>query len=143
MKTVLHNCIVQFLVVVLMLSCDVEENAPVTPPTDEYDINGATLLKQGKLEGINHTASGTASIYLKDGLITVLLDPYSSENGPDLKIYLSKDSGASEYIRLGNLKSTMGKQSYDVPSMTDIDQFDFVHVWCEKYSVEFARAEVK
>jgi hypothetical protein len=72
----------------------------------------------------------------------VVLDPYSSQNGPDLKIYLSKDPGASDYIRLGNLKSTMGKQSYGVPSGTDVDKYNYVHVWCEKYTVVFARAEV-
>jgi hypothetical protein len=83
----------------------------------------------GDIVGVGHTAMGVASIYLKDGAYTVLLEPFSSQNGPDLKVYLSKDAGATEYIRLGNLKSTMGKQSYPVPSGTVIDTFDYVLIW--------------
>jgi hypothetical protein len=127
----------------LLFSCETDENTPGIPVNDTFDVSKATLIKQGMLEGINHTASGTASIYERDGKHTVVLDPYSSQNGPDLKIYLSKDAEASSYIRLGNLKSTMGKQSYEIPSGTNIDVYDFVHVWCEKYTVVFARAEVK
>jgi len=93
--------------------------------------------------GVNHTASGTASLYEQDERYIILLDPYSSQSGPDLKVYFSKDAGATEYIRVGNLKSTMGKQSYEVPGSPDIDEFHYIHVWCEKYTVVFARAEIR
>jgi hypothetical protein len=108
-----------------------------------FDTTNANLVRQGALEGVNHTASGVATIYEHDGLYTVVLDPYSSQNGPDLKIYLSKDVDASSYLRLGNLKSTMGKQSYRIPANTVIDEYKFLHVWCEKYTVVFAVAEFK
>jgi hypothetical protein len=135
--------ILKLSLVVLLLGCEVEDNVPSNPVNDTFDTSNAILIKQGTLEGINHTASGKASIYELDGKYTVVLDPYSSQNGPDLKIYLSKDVDASSYLRLGNLKSTMGKQSYEIPEGTVIDDYDFVHVWCEKYTVVFARAEVK
>lgn len=128
---------------VTLIACETDENASAVPVNDDYDITNAMLVRQGRIEGINHTASGTASIYELNGALTVVLDPYSSQNGPDLKIYLSKDSEANEYVRLGNLKSTMGKQSYGIPSAVDINEYHFVHVWCEKYTVVFARAEVK
>jgi hypothetical protein len=120
-----------------------EEVAPALPVSDDFDPGMSTLLKQGMLQGVGHTASGTASIYLTNDKLTLVLDPYSSQNGPDLKVYLSKDQEATEYLRLGNLKSTMGKQSYEVPGMPDIDDYHFVHVWCEKYTVVFARGEIK
>ena len=129
--------------IVLLFSCETDETTPNVPVNDTFDVSQATLIKTGMLEGINHTASGTASIYERDGKHTVVLDPYSSQSGPDLKIYLSKDADASSYLRLGNLKSTMGKQSYEIPAGTNIDDYDFVHVWCEKYTVVFARAEVR
>jgi Electron transfer DM13 len=92
------------------------------------------------IEGIGHTASGTATVYESNGMFTVVLDPYSSQNGPDLKVYLSKDAEASDYIRLGNLKSVNGKQSYAVSGNPDLSQYHYVHVWCEKFTVVFARA---
>jgi hypothetical protein len=127
----------------LFFACEVEDTVPETPANDDYDTTNAILLKKGDLIGIGHTASGVASLYELDGKRTVVLDPYSSQNGPDLKIYLSADPGATEYIRLGNLKSTMGKQSYPVPDETDISKYPYIHVWCEKYTVVFAQAEIK
>ena len=41
--------------------------------------------------GVGHTVSGTVKIYDDAGKKAVVLDPFSSQNGPDLKIYLSKD----------------------------------------------------
>lgn len=133
-----------FIVMLSILSaCAVEDAAPTKPIDDDFSVEDATLIKQGDLVGIGHTASGVASIYEKAGTFTVVLDPYNSQNGPDLKIYLSKDAAASDYIRLGDLKSTTGKQSYSIPKGTDLSQFDFVHVWCEQYTVVFAQADLK
>ena len=143
MKAIFKKIRGTLFILMIFLACESEEQTPEAPVVDDFNTADAKLIKQGTLEGIGHTASGVASIYEKDGSLTVVLDPYSSQTGPDLKIYLSRDTGASEYIRLGNLKSTTGKQSYEIPSGTDITQYDFVHVWCEKYTVVFARAEVK
>ena len=135
----------RFLAIIISIvsACNVEDAAPTKPIDDNFNVDDATLIKQGTLVGIGHTASGVASIYEKGGNFTVVLDPYESQNGPDLKIYLSKDADASDYIRLGDLKSTMGKQSYSIPKGTDLSQFDFVHVWCEQYTVVFAQADLK
>jgi hypothetical protein len=127
----------------VMLSCQPDDNVPVIPANDNFDTSTATLVKKGMFVGIGHVASGTASLYDSIGTRVIVLDPYSSQNGPDLKVYLSKDEGASEYINLGNLKSTMGKQVYPIPGGTDIVQFKYVHIWCEKFTVVFAIAELK
>ena len=122
----------------LALSCHPDDATPVQPVNDNFDTTKATLLKQGMLVGVGHTASGTASLYDNSGTSVVVLDPYSSQNGPDLKVYFSKDSDAKEYIRLGNLKSTMGKQVYEVPAGTDLGLYKYIHIWCEKFTVVFA-----
>jgi hypothetical protein len=127
----------------VLLSCQPDDNVPVQPADDNFDTSKATLLKQGMLMGVGHTASGTASVYDNGGRKVIVLDPYSSQNGPDLKVYLSKDAAASDYVKLGNLKATMGKQVYEVPAGINIDQFGFAHIWCEKYTVVFAIAELK
>lgn len=132
-----------FFSLILMYACSPEDAAPTTPVNDDpFDESTATLISEGTIMGVNHTASGTASIFESNGKYVVVLDPFSSQNGPDLKVYFSKDAGASEYLRLGNLKSTMGRQSYPIPANTDISKYDFVHIWCEQFSVEFARAEL-
>lgn len=126
-----------------LLACTKDNVTPTAPVSDVFDPTKATLLKQGTLMGIGHTASGQVSIYDDKGTKVILLDPYSSQSGPDLKVYLSKDINASEYINVGKLKSITGKQSYMVPGNPDISQYNYVHIWCEQFTVVFGRAEVK
>jgi hypothetical protein len=138
MKKLLNLCLC-----IIIVSC-VEENVASTAPIDDtFDTTTANVVKDGAFVGIGHTASGTATVYDSGGVKTVVLDPFSSQNGPDLKVYLSKDKSATSYIRLGVLKSTNGKQSYPVPGNLSLNEYQYVHIWCERFSVEFARAELK
>jgi hypothetical protein len=141
----MHTRFISFAIFAIIGACSPEDTTPTKPiTTDTFDSTQAELQKSGEITGQQgHTASGVASIYKLNEQYYVVLDPYSSESGPDLKVYLSKDAGASDYIRLGNLKSTTGKQTYAVPGSEDINRYSYVHVWCERYTVEFARAEVK
>ena len=59
-----------------------------------------------------------------------------------MKVYLSKDEHATEYIRVGKLMAITGRQVYEIPGSPDLAQYPFVHIWCEKFSVEFARAQM-
>ena len=129
--------------VIAIASCKEDEGTPSAPIDDTFDPSTATLIKSGMLVGVGHTVSGTASIYESAGKKTVLLDPYSSQNGPDLKVYLSKDEKASSYINLGKLKSLDGKQSYEIPNNPDVTDYKYVLVWCEQFSVIFGKAELK
>ena len=129
--------------VIAIASCKEDEGTPSAPIDDTFDPSTATLIKSGMLVGVGHTVSGTASIYESAGKKTVLLDPYSSQNGPDLKVYLSKDEKATSYINLGKLKSTDGKQSYEIPDNPDVTDYKFVLVWCEQFTVIFGKAELK
>lgn len=142
-KLTLLNVIL-LLILAFSSSCQEDENkTPTNPLNDNFDPAQATLLKQGTLMGIGHTVSGTVKIYDSAGKKVVVLDPYSSQNGPDLKVYLSTDESASSYINLGPLKSTTGKQSYEVPGTPDVSTYQYVHIWCEQFSVVFGRAQVQ
>ena len=134
-------CILIFIA--LLSSCKEEDATPTAPINDDFDTTTATVLKSGTLAGIGHTVSGTVTIYKSASSKTVVLDPFSSQNGPDLKVYLSKDINASSYISLGALKSTSGKQSYEIPGNPDVTDYNYVMVWCEQFAVVFGRAEIK
>ncbi|MBX2897650.1 MAG: DM13 domain-containing protein [Cyclobacteriaceae bacterium] len=134
----MKNLFVIFLI--LLLGCGVEEATPTKPANDNFMTDAATKISMGSIMGINHTVSGTATVYKSDGEYTLVLDPFQSQNGPDLKVYLSKDIGAKSFIRLGVLKSTTGKQAYAIPSSITLAEYPYAHIWCEAFSVEFARA---
>jgi len=131
------------LSIVVLSSCKEDDATPSAPINDNFNPSTATLLKSGSLTGIGHTVSGTVALYDTGSEKIILLDPFSSQNGPDLKVYLSKDQNASSYISLGVLKSTSGKQSYEIPGDPDITDYNYVMVWCEQFTVVFGRAEVK
>jgi hypothetical protein len=134
------------LLILAIFSCSGEEdNTPSAPIDDSFDPAEvmATLLREGELIGVGHTVNGTVKVYDDAGTTVVVLDPFSSQNGPDLKVYLSKDANATQYISLGALKSTMGKQSYVLTEMPDLGEYKFVLVWCQEFSVLFGKAELQ
>jgi hypothetical protein len=135
------------LVVIALASCQKENIGPVDASkqntVDTFDQSKAKLLSSGTVAGVNHTASGSVGLYNNTTNAVVYFDKLSAQDGPDLKIYLSKDINAQDYIKLGNLKSTSGAQSYNVPANVDVTGYKYVHIWCERYTVIFARAELK
>ncbi|MDL5050257.1 DM13 domain-containing protein [Oscillatoria amoena NRMC-F 0135] len=131
------------LLFVVLLGCDPENNTPSIPIDDEFDPGMATKLKMGSFAGVaGHTVSGMAITYDENGKKVLLLDPFTSQNGPDLRVYLSKDANAGFFINLGRLKSTTGAQSYEIPGNPNLDEYPFVLIWCQQFSVGFGEAEI-
>jgi hypothetical protein len=126
-------------------ACTPQNTTPVMPVVKNtaLDTTKAQLLKKGMFVGLDGPTSGTAAIYNQSGTIYVLLSPFQSHAGPDLKVYVSKDADANDYVRLGDLQAVTGRQVYVVPGGITIADYNFVHIWCQKYSLDFARAQVK
>jgi hypothetical protein len=138
--------LMRILAIIVLISCsETEDNTPANPIDDDFDPTGmqVTLVRKGTLMGIGHAVEGSANVYSDAGQLVLVLDPFMSQNGPDLKVYLSKDEKASEYLNLGPLKSTTGKQSYDISGMPDLDQYKFAMIWCQQFSVLFGVAELQ
>lgn len=129
---------------IAFISCDEEHNTPTKAIDDDFEPDTAIKLKMGNFSGVSgHSVSGSASLYEVMGEITLLLEPFNSQNGPDLRVYLRKNATAGSYIDLGPLKSTTGKQSYKIPSNYDVNEYPYVLIWCQKFSVGFGRAETE
>lgn len=140
----MKSIVILLLSVVFVSSCSEDENTPTAPINDTFDPTGATLIKDGMFVGAGgYAVSGTATLYEKDGKKYLVLDPFSSSNGPDLRVYLSTDANASSFLNLGLLKSVTGKQSYVIPGNPNLANYTYVHIWCQEFSVQFGRAEVK
>lgn len=90
-----------------------------------------------------HVSSGSATILRRDGVWIVRLeDDFVLDNGPDPKVALGNDGFKSETI-LGKLKALKGGQEYALPANLDIGDYTQVYVWCERFSVPLARADLK
>ena len=142
----MKKLIVLLFIAIAAVSCsETEDNTPVDPVDDDFDPTemNVTLVKEGSLVGVGHSVTGEVKIYENNnGNLVVVFDPFMSQNGPDLKVYLSKDENAKEYQNLGPLKSVTGKQSYEVSGMPDLMQYKYVIIWCQEFSVLFGIAEL-
>ena len=92
------------------------------------------------ISGPYGTVSGLARVYLKEGSYTVALENFNSSNGPDLKVYISKEQMPVNFIKLSNLSSTNGNQLYNVPGTPDFTEYKYVLIHCEQYNHLFGSA---
>ena len=104
----------------------------------------AVLKFQGALSGAgSYTVSGQAKIFLENGRYSLALENFSSSNGPDLKVYLSQGATPTNFIKLGDLKSTNGNQVYDIAGSPDFTKYTHALIHCERFNAVFGRAELK
>lgn len=111
---------------------------------EDVDVVGLTLLATGTIEAdkVDNTA-GNAFVYGSQDKKVLKLTDFNSKNGPDMKIYLSTDLEATDYVNLGAMKATSGTFSYDFDAAVDVTVYKYVLVWCEDYSKLFGHAELK
>lgn len=108
---------------------------------DEATMPGEIVtLVSGSFAGVSrYTISGDALV-LNDGTEQRFLrfEDFESSNGPDLKVYLRAADG--RFVSLGDLKGNIGNQNYEIPPELDLDVFNTVQIWCERFGVEFGNA---
>ncbi len=100
-------------------------------PTEEEET--ITLISSANLEGRNtYMSSGSVKLFYDEETdeYIVSIENFSSDNGPDLHLYISDDSSASNFVDFGGLKSTSGDQTYRIAASQFNDQYTYVHIWC-------------
>ncbi|MFM7429039.1 MAG: DM13 domain-containing protein [Flammeovirgaceae bacterium] len=134
--------LIYLFVLVAAVSCSSEDATPTAPANDVFDETKAVLIREGTWMGSgSYSVSGVAQIYDDKGKKVLVLNNFSSSNGPDLRVYLSTTTNASSFVNLGKLKSTSGKQTYAIPNTTDVAQFKFALIWCQQFSALFGKSE--
>lgn len=86
------------------------------------------------------TVKGKARFYTSNGVQYLRLEMFESRNGPDLKVYLSREQQPLNFISLGNLQGLRGDQDYPVPGNPDLMDYKYVLVHCEQYNHLFGYA---
>lgn len=90
-----------------------------------------------------YTVTGNVRIYQKDGKLILALENFKSSNGPDLRVYLSKEAQPVNFIELGKLKSISGNQLYDISGNPDFDVYKFAIIHCQQFNRVFGFASIK
>ncbi len=114
---------------------DIDEPV-VVAPTD-------SILAKGTFSNGVHVVSGSVSLIKKaDGKHVLAFENFASDAGPDIRIYLSKDKNASDFVEVSP-DVNAGNYALELPATAKIDSQKFVLVWCKQFSVLFGSAELK
>lgn len=126
-------------------SMDDEEPVEDAQTTTTTEPAGPMAVSGGSFYGIDHTASGSATIYEQDGAHVLRFeDDTDIQNGPDLFVWLvpaaDYEGGTPEdFIDLGKLKGNLGGQNYALGDGFEPGEWT-VLIWCKRFSVPFAAA---
>jgi len=92
----------------------------------------------------DHITTGTVNVVQKDGEYVVVLGPdFSLDGAPDPKVGFGTAGNYDIKAQLGHLDSNTGEQSYTVPADLNIEGYDEIYIWCEKFSVPLGVAKIK
>ena len=141
MKKLIH-----FLWVILWVvlsSCT--KNATSSDQLNEQVSSSATPVTPAMAftSANSYTVTGNVRVYQKDGKLVLALENFNSSNGPDLRVYLSKEMQPVNFIELGRLKSVQGNQLYDIPGTPDFGNYKFAVIHCQQFNRVFGYATIK
>lgn len=125
-----------------------ESDRPTPSPAPEATMSEPVALVSGDFVSRDHGTTGVATVYeLAGGDRVLRLEDLATDNGPDLKVYLSTaapdaPSGDfdADFVDLGVLTGNLGNQNYDVPADVDLSRFRSVVIWCDRFDVPFGAA---
>jgi hypothetical protein len=123
-------------------------------PSAEPSAVVPRVLVAGELISHEHASSGTVKILeLADGSRVLRFEGLDTSDGPDLRVWLSDapviegaagwhvfDDGA--HLDLGALKANKGDQNYQIPAGANLADYGSVSIWCARFAVSFAAAEL-
>jgi hypothetical protein len=107
------------------------------------------LLSRGQFGSLEHETTGIAQVIdVAHGERVLTLTDFETDNGPDLRVYLStadanEDSAGEEFVDLGGLKGNVGDQQYEIPGDADLKRLTQAVIWCRAFSVGFGAAALR
>lgn len=123
-----------------------DPDVATAPVAGDASFSGEAT-RSGKFQKLGYITEGSASLQQTEGNYFVVLgEDFSTPNGPDLVVYLTKNSGATtredlkQGIALGELKSIVGKQVYEVPAGVDASQYNSISIHCRNFNVPWSYA---
>ena len=134
-----------FLIVILSLfiACSKEMGAPTTALNVAVDTTAKALTAGYFISGPYGTVSGKGQVLRNaNGSYAVVLDSFATTNGPDLYVYLSKQIMPVDFIEVGKLKSTNGRQVYELGGKPDLTQYPYICIHCKAYNHLFGYAKL-
>lgn len=126
----------------------------IDTPLDEAPpagVHTAEVVGEGAFYDVEKTGKGTARLYrMSDGRRVLRFEGFEVTNNTDLFVWLtdsaqpktSAEAVSARRVVLGNLKSTLGNQNYDVPSDLAPDRIRSVVIWCDPIAIAYSASSL-
>ena len=100
---------------------------------------------QGSFTGASdHITTGTVTVTKENNEYVVVLGPdFSLDGAPDPKVGFGTAGEYDIKSQLGHLNSLTGEQKFKIPADLNIESYDEIYIWCEKFSVPLGVAKIK
>ena len=107
------------------------------------------MLASGTFSGISHQTDGKAELLDVDGKTVLRFTGFSTSNGPDVHVYVTKGAkgsdsdaiNAGKFVDLGVIKGNVGDQNYVLPASVTAADVQGVSIWCKRFGVNFGAAD--
>jgi len=121
-------------------------------PLDEPLLPGMTpdrVVASGSFYKLEVRGEGTAKLYrLADGRRILRFEGFVTGENTDLFVWLSEsrrpansaEAVNTPYVEVGNLKSTVGTQNYEIPASVPTDGIRSIVIWCQPVAIAYAAA---
>lgn len=107
----------------------------------EEELPAGTIVASGNFVSSSHTTTGTVKIVVDGSNVKRLVfENFRTDNGPDLRVWLSPNNNGSPYQEAGPLKAVSGNFSYELGPAINHSTNNRVLIWCEDFSVLFGYA---
>ncbi|MCL4821676.1 MAG: DM13 domain-containing protein [Vicinamibacteria bacterium] len=116
---------------------------PVAAPTPTPEA-GFSVLRTARIRGAaGHAASGNVRIVRENGRhrLEFLADFRIDSGNNDVYLARQSDTVTAADLNLGDLRSTRGEQSYDLPDAGS--QYGFVVIWCRPFRIPIGLGELQ
>ena len=102
------------------------------------------IVASGTFTGAsNHVTTGGVSVVkTTDGLAVLMGADFNFDGAPDPKVGFGKAGQYDINSQLSHLQSNRGEQSYSIPASLNVDDYDEIYIWCEKYNVPLGVAKI-
>jgi len=122
-----------------------QAKAAYAAPTAQKAASIRTTARGAFVGDGSHVSSGTAEVFRQNKQWFIRLGPdFNLDGGPDPKVGLGNKArgGYQPGTILGKLTSFQGEQVYALAPGLDIGDYDQVYIWCERFSVPLAHANL-
>lgn len=100
-----------------------------------------TVIASGSFVSSRHTTSGTVKVVMDaSNKKKLVFENFQSDNGPDLRVWLSVNQNGSSYQEIGLLKAATGNFFYEMNADINYTLNNHVLIWCKDFSVLFGYA---